>query len=83
MRRHGSTIGTRRDRAFRRAGYGHIRGIRHIPHETVTVEILENMAIDAVSQLAHGLQTMNQREGCRTTDRILAKIRIHGQRPWY
>ena len=39
MRRHGSTIGTRRDRAFRRAGYGHIRGIRHIPLETVTVEL--------------------------------------------
>ena len=36
--------------------------------------ILENMAIDAVSQLADGLQTMNQREGCRTTDRILAKM---------
>ena len=36
--------------------------------------ILENLAIDATSQLADGLQTMNQREGCRTTDRILAKM---------
>ena len=36
--------------------------------------ILENLAVDAVSQLADGLQTMNQREWCRTTDRILAKM---------
>ena len=43
--------------------------------------ILENMAIDAVSQLAHGLQTMNQREGCRTTHRILAKMMVKANEP--